>query len=43
MPPSNRNVDPPLVALRGTFDTFPLIEPMRNEMTVAFAADAAGM
>ena len=43
VPPSKRNVAPLLVALSGTFETFPLMELTRKEMTVAFAADAAGM
>ena len=41
--PIMRGFAPLLVALSGTFETLPLIEATRKAMTVAFAADAAGM
>ena len=42
-PPSKRNVEPPLVALTGTFATLPLIALLMNEMRVPFSARAEGM
>ena len=42
-PPSNRNVDPPLVALTGRFATFWPIALLMNEMRVPLSATAEGM
>src|SRR5207247_2568050 len=42
-PPSKRNVEPPLVALTGTFATLPLIALPMKEMSAPFSARAAGM
>src|SRR2546429_4006334 len=42
-PPSNRKVEPPLVALTGRLATLPLMALLMNEMSVPFSERAAGM
>ena len=41
-PASNRNVEPPLVALTGRLPTFWLIAPLMNEMSEPLSALAEG-